>query len=53
MDAKALVNHEPIDLIIDFLGFQIKNKNQVLVCVLTWDLDDGMDGGVERGKEES
>ena len=49
MDAKALVNHEPIDLTMETLGFQIKNKNQVLACVLTWDLEDG----VERSVEES
>ena len=39
MDAKALVNHEPIDLNMETLGFQIKNKNQVLACVLTWKLE--------------
>ena len=38
MDAKALVNHEPIDLTMETLGFQIKDKNQVLACVLTWKL---------------
>ena len=40
MDAKALVNHEPIDLTMETLGFQNKNKNQVLACVLTWMLDE-------------
>ena len=40
MDAKALVNHEPIDLNMETLGFQNKNKNQVLACVLTWMLDE-------------
>lgn len=39
MDAKALVNHEPIDLTMETLGFQNKNKNQVLACVLTWKLE--------------
>ena len=40
MDAKALVNHESIDLTMDTLGFQNKNKNQVLACVLTWKLEE-------------
>ena len=40
MDAKALVNHEPIDLNMETLGFQNKNKNQVLACMLAWMLDE-------------
>ena len=40
VDAKALVNQEPIDLTMETLGFQVKNKNQVLACVLTWKLDE-------------
>ena len=40
MDAKALVNHEPIDLTMETLGFQNKNKKQVLACVLTWKLEE-------------
>ena len=35
MDAKALVIHEPIDLIMDTLGFELKGNNQVLACVVT------------------
>ena len=48
MDAKALVNHEPINLVMETLGFQNKNKNQVLASVLTWKLEDGVDGSEEE-----
>ena len=48
MDAKALVNHEPINLVMETLRFQNKNKNQVLACVLTWKLEDGVDGSEEE-----
>lgn len=42
MDAKALVIHEHIDLIMDTLGFEFKGKNQVLACVVTWTMEGGM-----------
>lgn len=35
-DAKALVLHKSIDLVMEKMGFNLKGSNQALTSVVTW-----------------